>query len=101
MLCSNILALLLGIPKWQNIFAMHRTISSESLLGLIGSDVHLNPKSSSAVVCDSDLDEASSLVPLWRIRQKTQKERKGSNLEKHSAILDIRAMVLTFRSLKL
>jgi hypothetical protein len=87
---------------------MQRTISSESLFGLIGSDVHLNPKSLSAAVCDSDLDEASSSVPLWRIRQKTHKEkkakkeeRKGSNLEKHSAILDTCAMVLTFRSLKL
>jgi hypothetical protein len=61
---------------------MHRTISSESLFGLIGSDVHLNPKSSSAAVCDPDLDEASSLVPLWRIRQKTQKEKKGKKRKK-------------------
>jgi hypothetical protein len=34
-------------------------------------------------------------------KKKEKKERKGSNLEKHSAILDIHAMVLTFRSLKL
>ncbi len=47
--------------KLQYIFAMLCTISSDNLLALCaGSLLHLNPRSSSADICDSDLDKKSS-----------------------------------------